>query len=416
MKFICFVLLITIFAITDSAGQAADDDLSVTAERIARKVIIMDTHMDTPYRIWDHPEDISQVTEDGNFDYPRAREGGLNAPFMAIYTSPQTETDGTARALADSLIDMVEGWPVKWPDKFEIVTTPARVEELAATDKVALLLGMENGAPLDGDIGNVRYFYGRGVRYITLAHSENNHICDSSFDDTRRWNGLSPFGRAVVREMNRVGMMIDVSHISDDAFYQVIEVSRAPVIASHSGCRHFTPGWERNMSDDMIEALAAKGGVININFGSIFVNDGCRRRFSMARQEVDRFAKENNLDPHDDRVREFWRSYLESHPIGFADVSDVANHIDHVVNLVGIDHVGFGSDFDGLGDSLPTGLKDVSAYPNLIQELLKRGYTEDDIAKIASGNILRVMAEVARVAAETAQKLHDFAPAGYLAA
>ncbi len=402
MKIFYFVLLIVVFSIADAASQSDDDELTAAAERLARDIIIVDTHVDTPYRLWDKFEDISQRTENGNFDYPRARTGGLNALFMAIYTSPQTEKNGTARALADSLIDMVEGWPVKWPDKFEIITTPDGVVETAATDKIALLLGMENGAPLAGDIRNVRYFRERGVRYITLAHSEDNHICDSSFDDTHTWNGLSPFGKAVVREMNRLGMIIDVSHVSDEAFDQVMELSRAPVIATHSGCRHFTPGWERNMSDDMIETVAGKGGMININFGSIFVNDGCRRRFSLARQEVDRFEKENHLASNDERVREFWRSYLKAHPIGFADISDVVNHIDHVVTLVGIDHVGFGSDFDGLGDSLPTGLKDVSAYPNLIHELLKRGYSEEDITKIASRNILRVMRDVDRVASEMA--------------
>jgi membrane dipeptidase len=200
--------------------------------------------------------------------------------------------------------------------------------------------------------------------------------------------------------MNRLGMMVDVSHVSDDAFYQVIELSAAPVIATHSGCRHFTPGFERNMADDMIELIAESGGMININFGSIFVNDECRRRFSLARQEVDRLVKEKNLDSNDPQVRELWRAYLKKHPIGFADISDVANHIDHVANVVGVDYVGFGSDFDGLGDSLPTGLKDVSAYPDLIYELLKRGYSEDDIRKITSANMFRVMKDVERVAGE----------------
>ncbi|UCH85102.1 MAG: dipeptidase [Candidatus Latescibacterota bacterium] len=401
MRFLFLFFVMITFAAGEVLSEDPQDALRVDAQRLAKEIIIVDAHVDTPYRLWDEFEDISQQTEKGNFDYPRARSGGLNAPFMAIYTSPKTEKDGTARALADSLINMVEGWPVKWPSKFEIVTTPDGVESAARDNKVALLLGMENGAPLAGDIKNVEYFYNRGVRYITLAHAENNHICDSSFDKEKTWSGLSPFGRAVVREMNRLGMIIDVSHISDDAFYQVVELSTAPVIATHSGCRSFTPGWERNIADDMIEMLADKGGMININFGSIFVNDECRRRFSMARQQVERIVKEKDLDPDDPKVREIWRDYLKNHPIGFADITDVANHIDHVVDLVGVDYVGLGSDFDGLGDSLPTGLKDVSAYPNLIYELLKRGYTEDDIKKIASGNMFRVMNEVDRVARES---------------
>ncbi|UCG52567.1 MAG: dipeptidase [Candidatus Latescibacterota bacterium] len=397
MNLVYLVPLILLPWLSDVPGQPRDTDLTATAQRLAQEIIILDTHVDTPYRLWNNPEDISNHTEKGDFDYPRARQGGLNALFMAVFTSPETERKGTARALADSLIDMVEGFPVKWPEKFEIVSTVEAVRRTSRGEKIAILLGMENAAPIAGDLRNLEYFYGRGVRYITLAHAEDNHICDSSFDDSRTWKGVSPFGRAVIKEMNRLGIMIDVSHISDDAFYQVMELSEAPVIASHSGCRHFTPGWERNMSDDMISLLAEKGGVIHINFGSIFVNDDCRRRFSEGQQRAERFAKENNLGWRDKRVREIWTEYLKENPIGFADISDVANHIDHVIELVGVNHVGFGSDFDGLGDSLPVGLKDVSDYPNLIHELLKKGHSEKDIENICSGNLFRVMKEVERV-------------------
>jgi membrane dipeptidase len=198
--------------------------------------------------------------------------------------------------------------------------------------------------------------------------------------------------------MNRLGIMIDVSHISDDTFYQVMELSKAPVLASHSSCRHFTPGFERNMSDDMIKLLAKNGGVIHINFGSTFINETCRGRWNEGKDKSLQWAKENGIEPEDKAVRAWRDDYFKEHPVGFAEVTDVADHIDHVVDLVGVDHVGFGSDFDGVGDSLPTGLKDVSYFPNLIKELLARGYKEEDIEKICSGNLLRVWREVDQVA------------------
>ena len=399
-----FVLYLLVMAALPSFGApesaAEDAALRKRAQRLAEEFTIIDTHVDVPYRLWDNPEDVSERTERGDFDYPRVEEGGLDALFMAIFTPPEAEKSGTARALADSLIDMVEGLVVKSPSKFGIAASIEDVRTIVAEPKIAIVLGMENGSPLQGDLRNVGYFHERGVRYVTLTHAEDNHICDSSFDDRRTWKGLSPFGKALVKEMNRVGMMIDVSYVSDNAFYQVIKLSKAPVIASHSGCRHFTPGWERNIDDRMIELVAEGGGMINIPFGSIFVDDDCRRRFSDGYQKTLRFARENDLDRRDDRVRAFWKECREENPIGYADVSDVADHIDHVAKLVGIDHVGFGSDFDGSGDSLPVGLKDVSDYPNLIYELLKRGYSDGDIRKICSTNLFRVWGEVERVAAE----------------
>jgi len=255
-------------------------------------------------------------------------------------------------------------------------------------------MGMENGTPLEGNLENVRYFYDRGIRYVTLVHSRHNHICDSSFDPERKWNGLSPFGVRVIAEMNRVGMMIDVSHMSDSAFYQVIRLSTAPVVATHSSCRAFTPGFERNMSDDMIKALAANGGIIQINFGSAFLRDEIRRQPETVRAAINRYLTEHGLNKDDPEAKAFAAEYRKEHPPMFADVADVARHIDHVAKLVGIDHVGIGSDFDGLGDSLPTGLKDVSQYPNLIAELLKLGYSEEDIRNVCGENVLRIWSRI----------------------
>ena len=255
---------------------------------------------------------------------------------------------------------------------------------------------------MDGDIANVEYFYDRGIRYITLAHSLSNHLSDSSYDENRQWNGLSEFGKDVVREMNRLGMMVDVSHLSDEAFWQVLDVSEAPVIASHSSARHFTPGWERNMSDEMIEALAEHGGLIMINFGSAFLTREAKEYSSARWAASAAFRMEHDdLAPDEARARFKTQWEAEHGPMPFASLEDVLDHFDHVVSLVGVDYVGIGSDYDGVGDSLPTGLKDVSSYPNLVEGLLRRGYNEADIRKILGENLLRVWGEVEDYAART---------------
>jgi len=256
--------------------RPGEERLRQHALLLAHKFIIVDTHIDVPYRLKMHPEDISSSTRQGEFDYPRAVEGGLNAPFFSIYVPADLEQSG-AKELADSLIDMVDSVVAAHPGKFALARTPEDVRSQFRSGVLSVCLGMENGAPIHGVLANVRYFYDRGIRYITLAHAKDNHISDSSYDTTRTWHGLSPFGKELVAEMNRVGIMVDVSHISDDAFYQVMQLSRAPVIASHSSCRAFTPGFERNMSDDMIRLLASKGGVIMINFGSSFLTEDYQR-------------------------------------------------------------------------------------------------------------------------------------------
>jgi membrane dipeptidase len=339
-------------------------DHKARAEELARRLIILDGHIDVPYRLEKGrdqrgmlTEDISERTKAGDFDYPRARAGGLDVVFMSIYVPPKYEQGG-ARKYAHGLIELVESFAKKWPDKFALARSPGEARKNAGAGIISLAFGMENGSPIEHKLENVAHFQRLGIRYITLAHSKDNHIADSSYEGKNTHRGLSDFGKRVVGEMNRVGIMVDVSHISDAAFWQVIELTRAPVIASHSSCRHFTPGWQRNMSDEMIQAMAKKGGVIQINFGSQFL-DG-----SIQKQKIG--------------------------PKRRATVEQVADHVDHVVKLVGVDHVGLGSDFDGVGDSLPTGLKDVSEYPNLIKVLLDRGYSEEAIEKVCSGNVFRV--------------------------
>jgi len=262
-----------------------------------------------------------------------------------------------------------------------------------------LPMGMENGSPVEGDLENLTHFFNRGIRYITLTHARDNHISDSSYDTTRTWNGLSPFGEEVVAEMNRMGIMVDISHVTDSAFYDVMEITKAPAIASHSSCRAFTPGFERNMSDDMIKRLGENGGIIQINYGSEFLDSVSNKIGAKNRAHIAQWLKENNLREQDEEAREYIKHYSRQHPV-YTDVSVVVDHIDHVKKLAGIDHVAFGSDFDGVGDSLPEGLKDVSFYPNLIYHMLKRGYTEEEIEKVCYKNQFRVWQEVDRVAEE----------------
>ena len=370
------------------------------ADRLAQEFLIVDTHVDLPYRLVEEMEDVSVRTPGGDFDYPRASAGGLNAPFMSIFVPASYQESGGARELADSLIDMVEELAAEHPDAFALARSPADLVRQFSEGLISLPLGMENGAPIENDLANLEYFHARGIRYITLTHSENNAICDSSYSEERRWNGLSPFGREVVVEMNRLGIMIDISHVSDETFYQVLELSRAPVIASHSSCRRFTPGWERNMDDDMIQALASGGGVVQINFGSAFLTEEANRQSLAYYGERAAFMEREGLDDDDEELKAFGERYWNEHTRIFADISDVVAHIDHVVGLVGVEHVGFGSDFDGVGDSLPTSLKDVSQYPNLIRELLESGYSEEDIRRICGGNLLRVWSEVERIAGQ----------------
>ncbi|KXJ04523.1 Dipeptidase 2, partial [Exaiptasia diaphana] len=343
-----------------------------------------------------------QRTEKGDFDFVRAREGGLDAPFMSIYIPAEYQETGGAKDFADSLIDMVEKFETDHPDKFDVVSSIDEVLAAKAAGKVALPLGIENGAAVEDDLANLEHFFNRGVRYITLTHSKNNQICDSSYEepDNRKWNGLSPFGKEVVAEMNRLGIMIDISHVSDDAFYQVMELSQAPAIASHSSCRHFTPGFERNMDDEMIRKLAENGGVIQINFGSGFLTPEAREYSTSFWGHIREYAVENGLERGSEELNAYIESYREQNPFPYATLDDVVAHIDHVVKLVGIDHVGLGSDYDGVGDSLPEGLKDVSEFPNLIEALLVKGYSDEDIEKILSGNVIRVWKAVEAKAAE----------------
>ena len=378
-------------------------DLAAEALRIAESSIIVDTHIDVPMMLLEKGGDISMAVEGRDFDYPRAVAGGLNAAFMSIYTDPKLEAEGRSREVAEQLINLVEDVVETSPGKFAIATSPDDIRLHFAAGLFSLPMGMENGSPIEGDLANIKHFYDRGIRYITLAHSLSNHISDSSYDENRQWHGLSEFGVEVVREMNRVGIMVDISHVTDEAFWQVMDISAVPAIASHSSARFFTPEFERNMNDEMIKRLAENGGVIQINFGSSFVTSDARR-YASEFGEVAKAYKAEYPDASWDEIKAaIGPSFInENGQFPYADTEDVLDHIDHVVALTSIDNVGIGSDYDGVGDTLPTGLKDVSSYPNLIEGLLERGYSEADIRKILGENLLRVWSEVEAFAAQAA--------------
>ena len=405
-KLSCLAASVVLLAACGSESETGKDaavvDLGAEAQRIAQNSIIIDTHVDVPYRLQAKPTDLSQRIDDGDFDYLRAVDGGLNVPFMSIYTPAKHEAEGISKETADGLIDIVEEMVAAAPEKFAIATTVADVRRQFEAGLMSLPMGMENGSPIEGDMANLQHFFDRGIRYVTPAHSLSNHLSDSSYDDNRQWQGLSDFGKDAIREMNRLGIMVDVSHVSDDAFWQIMEISAAPVIASHSSARHFTPDFERNMSDEMIVALARNGGVIQINFGSTFINQESHD-YGIARMAAGKqYLAEHPEVTESFLYREFGEIYAKDHgPMIYASLDDVLDHFDHVVGLVGVDHVGFGSDFDGVGDSLPVGLKDVSAYPNLVEGLLRRGYSEDDVRKILGENLLRVWEAAEAYAATT---------------
>jgi membrane dipeptidase len=396
---------ITLFLGSASMAQQAsidyrklsDAERLQAAKEIAQSTIVVDGHVDLPYRmkvggftLKREVLDVSVRTPDGNFDYPRAKEGGLDAPFMSIYIPAANQAiRGASKELADTLIAMTERVAATFPDKFAMAYSPADVRANFAKGLISLPMGMENGAGIEDDLANVAYFHRRGIRYITLTHGKDNLIGDASYDTTATYGGLSGFGEKVVAEMNRVGIMVDLSHVSDNTFRDALAITKVPVIASHSSVRKFTPGFERNMSDELIQGLAKNGGVMMINFGGAFLDSAYTAGTAQVREHVVNWLAENKLSRSDPRAQQYIEEYTAKFT-PFPTVARVADHFDHVVQLVGIDYVGLGSDYDGVGDSLPTGLKDVSMFPNLFAELLRRGYSKEDLEKICYKNVFRV--------------------------
>lgn len=385
------VVLFTGTLIPSAKGQSNDDPLWQKALELHRRAIVIDTHSDLTSRMLDEGVDIGKRLKDGHQDIPRLYEGGVDAQFFSIYVAAKyAGKGGPKRALEmmDALYQAVEAYP----DKIQLATSVADIRRIADEGKVAALMGLEGGHALENSFRVLRMFYRMGIRYVTLTHSNTNDWADSSTDQPK-WGGLNELGEKMVAQMNRIGMIIDISHVSDEAFWDVMRVSKAPVIASHSSARAIA-NMPRNMSDEMIKALAEKGGAIMINFGSSFLNPRWGERTNIILTAIrDKYRGDFSM------WGKMWEEMNKKDPLPPATIDDLIAHIEHVVQIAGVEYVGLGSDFDGVS-SLPVGMEDVTKLPRITYELLKRGYPEEDILKILGGNLLRVFSEVERVSAE----------------
>lgn len=385
----------------DAASKSRADDAAPDPLVIHRRAIAIDMHADTVQRLVDEGVDLDQKLADGHLDAVRMREGGLDAQFFSIWVEPQYYGGGGPRAIAraDAQIAAVRALAEKHPETWSLATSAADIRRLAGEGKLAALLGLEGGYALDERLEMVERYYRMGVRYMSPAWSVSTSWAGSSGDAAGGTRGLNEFGRAVIREMNRLGMMIDVSHVSDKTFWDILNTSTEPVIATHSNARVIAPV-ARNLDDEQIRALAAKGGVCCVVFYPAFVEPGWNEKKERVDAEIATLVDAAGRNASGagsqkrmarDRVRE--REYARRLPA--VTVARVADHIDHIVRLVGVDHVGIGSDFDGI-QAVPRDLSSVADLPNLTAELFRRGYSEPDIAKILGGNILRVLEEVER--------------------
>lgn len=387
--------LLGVFSMTvTSSAQSVSDQ----SKKLQSSSIVVDTHDDTTQRLFDPHFDFAARHTDGNVDIPRMRDGGLSAIFFSIWISGKIFGPDAVKQALDQ-IDAVRETVRKHPDDLVLATTAAEVREAKKQNKIAALIGVEGGHMMGDDLSVLRAFSTLGVRYMTLTHMENNEWADSSTDKPAH-NGLTDFGKDVVREMNRLGIIVDISHVSDKTFYDVLATSKAPVFASHSSCRAICDA-ARNMTDDMIRDLAKNGGVIQINYHVGFLSQEFRdyekthpEAEKAINEEVKRRCGENQAckDVAGDQVV---RDLMNSGKLPKVDWTLIIDHIDHAVKVAGIDHVGLGSDFDGA--VMPLGMQDVSHIPQITDALLKKGYSESDVRKILGENTLRVLSEVQRV-------------------
>jgi len=371
------------------------------AGSIHRRAIAVDMHADTAQRMVDENADITERLSDGHLDAVRAKEGGLDAQFFSIWVEPQLFGGGGAGAMkrADIQIEAVRALAEKHPETWQLATTATDIRKAAEAGKLAALMGLEGGYAIDEQVGNVERYYKLGVRYMSPAWSVSTSWAGSSGDEIGKTRGLNELGKQVVREMNRLGMMVDVSHVSDKTFWDIVNASTKPVIATHSGCRAIA-NVPRNLTDDMIVALAKTGGVVNVIFYPEHIEPGWSEKKKQVDAQisslVQRASEEERGDvAHKKLARDRVRTIEYAKRLPPVTVSRIVDHIDHIVKLVGIDHVGIGSDFDGV-QAVPADLKSVADLPNLTKELLRRGYSSADIEKILGGNMLRVMDEVIR--------------------
>jgi membrane dipeptidase len=374
------------------------DTVSPRAKQLHDRAIVIDSHDDTTqWLYWEKGWDIAARHADGNIDVPRMREGGLDALFFSIFM-PSEVTGPPAVKRALDLIDSVREAVRKHPNDLVLATTAADIRKAAAEHKIAALMGMEGGHMIDNDLGALRQYAALGVRYLTLTHFKNNDWADSSTDKPAH-NGLTPFGKDVVRELNRLGVMVDISHVADKTFYDALEVTSAPVIASHSSCRAIDQH-PRNMTDDMLRALAKNGGVVQINYEISFLSEEYRtaKKPADVQAALDAAAKKcgTNEACSTSEEAKIARQAMRDGKLPKVTWEKIIEHIDHAVKVAGADHVGLGSDFDGA--TMPLGMDDASQLPRITDALLKKGYSEQDVEKILGGNLLRVMEAVERAA------------------
>ena len=380
-------------------AQTRVDPVRVT--RLLQRAVIVDLHDDTTQMILDEGYNLAEKHDFGQVDIPRMRAGHVSGLFLSIWTDPDryTPTEAIRRALDE--IDAVRRETARHPADLEPATTADGILAARKRGRSAILMGVEGGQAIDSDLAILRTFFALGARYMTLTHTSNTPWADSSGKPPEH-DGLTDFGRQVVREMNRLGMMVDISHVSDKTFYDALETSSAPVIASHSSCRALA-NVPRNMTDDMLHALAAKGGVVHINYYEGFLDAGFQERLSALKAEQaeqdaidDRTPKFGDRSQDGPAVRKINAGRLAK--LGRIPLSELLDHFEHAVKIAGVDHVGLGSDFDGVDDMLPAGMEDISKIPNLVRGLMERGFSDADILKILGGNTLRVMREVEQAA------------------
>jgi len=389
---IIILIILIVMAPSCKNKKQSDEVIGQRAQQICEKSLILDSHIDWPEYVLDKPEDISMQTVNGDFDLVRAGKGGLDAVLSVVFISPEYET-AKGRLMVDSMLKLIRHYPETYPDKFALAITPADVKKNFERKLFSLIPCLENGSPVGDDPGYLTYLKNQGIAYITLCHSKTNQISDSNFDADRRWNGLSPAGTGLIKEMNRLGIIIDISHSSDSTVSQAVRLSEAPIIASHSSCRYFVPGFERNLPDDLIKAIAEKRGVVMVNFCTQFLDSVCMNNTA----EIQNLLNSKKLSYDSKEGSELIAEFGKTHRL-ICDSKQLVDHIEHIIEVAGIDYVGLGSDFDGVGPLKPSDVPDVSGYPVIVSELLRRGYSEIDIEKILSGNFLRVWDDVIAMA------------------
>ncbi|MEO7826734.1 MAG: dipeptidase [Allosphingosinicella sp.] len=395
-------ILLALVLVSTAAAKPGTPEQRV--ERVLRATPVIDGHNDLPWEIreryddWRKPLDLgsdtSRLEARLQTDLPRMKKGGMGAQFWSVWIPNEMKGDEAIRVTLEQ-IDIVHRMVERYPAKLEMASTAADIRRIEKAGKIASLIGVEGGHQIGNSPAALRQFYALGARYMTLSHSKNNDWADSATDDPVH-DGLTPFGKAIVHEMNRLGMIVDISHVSPKTMSDALEATRAPVIFSHSSARALMDH-PRNVPDEILKRLAANGGVVMVNFYPGFLSTAYRAR-AAARDAEDARLK-NLYSGQPERRKAALDAWDGAHPAVEATLAEVADHAEHIRKVAGIDHVGIGSDFDGIDGTAPKGLEGVETYPALLAELARRGWTDSDLAKIAGGNLLRAMEGVERVAA-----------------